>query len=60
MEVVEGFEQATNRFEQLAADDLTCDYFLYSAQAGKVVRRVQRELSCPDEIPGDSSHIKAG
>jgi hypothetical protein len=60
MEVVEGLEQATNRLEQLAADDPTCDYFLYSAQAGKVVRRQQWKSSRPDDIPGDSSRKKAG
>jgi hypothetical protein len=48
MEAVEGFEQATNRIEELAGNDATCDYFLYSAQAGRVIRQIKRRSADSD------------
>jgi hypothetical protein len=43
VEVVEGFEKATNRIEKLAVNDPTSDYFLYCADVGKVIKRLQRK-----------------
>src|ERR1700751_5414909 len=36
LEAVEGLEQAMNRLEELAANDPSSDYYLYSNQADKL------------------------
>lgn len=60
VEAVEGLEQATNRIEELAAIDQTSDYFLYCAEAGKVVRHLQRTSARPGDMSGDASRKKTG
>ena len=60
IEAVEGFEQATNRMEELAGIDTANDYYLFCVQAGKIVRRMRRKSTRPDEGLGGASHKKAG
>jgi hypothetical protein len=60
IEAVEGFEPATNRMEELAAIDKASDYYLFCAQAGKIIRRLRRTSARLDEPPGGASHKKAG
>jgi hypothetical protein len=48
IEAIEGLEQATNRIEELAASDPMCDYFLYSSQAGRVIRQIKRRSADGD------------
>jgi hypothetical protein len=60
VEAVEGFARATSRIEELASNDPTFDYFLYCAEAGRVVRHLQRTSSSGDVLPGDVSQKKAG
>jgi len=46
--------------EGLAAAEY-CDYYLFRAQEGKIVRRSKRKSPHPDEEPNDKSfHEKAG
>ena len=59
VESVEGFARATSRIEELASNDPTFDYFLYCAEAGRLVRHLQR-TSLPDDVPGEASRKKAG
>jgi hypothetical protein len=60
IEAVEGFEQATNRMEELACIDKANDYYLFCVQAGKIVRRMRRKSTRPDEDSGGAPHKKAG
>jgi hypothetical protein len=60
IEAVEGLEQATNRMEELAAIDTAYDYYLFCAQAGKIVRRLRRKSTRLDEDSGGASQKKAG
>ncbi|HTP43068.1 MAG TPA: hypothetical protein VMG82_00045 [Candidatus Sulfotelmatobacter sp.] len=59
VEAVEGLEQAMNRMEELAAGG-DCDYYLFCAQAGKVVRRLKRKTARPDDKPSDKSRKMTG
>jgi hypothetical protein len=60
LEAVEGFEQAMNRIEELATNDPSSDYYLYSNQADKLVRHLRRTLPRADDMPGDTSQKKTG
>ncbi len=60
VEAIGGLEQATNRIEELAAVDPTSDYFLYCAEAGKVIRHLQRTSARSGETAGDASRKKTG
>ena len=60
IENVDGLEQAMNRMEELASSDPTCDYFLYSAQAGKVIRRINRRSPEAADTSEDASRNKTG
>jgi hypothetical protein len=60
LEAVEGLEQAMNRLEELATNDPSSDYYLYSNQADKLIRHLHRRLPRPDERPGDISQKKTG
>jgi hypothetical protein len=42
IESVEGFVEAVSAMEKFAAK-MPCDYFLFCAQTGKVVRRLHRQ-----------------
>ena len=58
IEAVRGLEQATSRMEGLAtAED--CDYYLFCAQEGKIVRR-SRKSPHPEQEPNDKSWKMAG
>jgi hypothetical protein len=46
--------------EELAAIDKASDYYLFCAQAGKIIRRLRRTSARLDEPPGGASHKKAG
>ena len=59
IEAVQGLERAMNRMEELAtAED--CEYYLFCAQVGKIVRRMKRKSPRPDEKPSDQSRKMAG
>ena len=58
LEAVEGL--AMNRIEELAANDPSADYYLYSNQADKLIRHLHRTLPRPDDRPGDISQKKTG
>jgi len=60
VEVVEGLERAMNRIEELAANDPTSDYFLYCAEVGKVIRRLQRMSPRADSLADEAPRKKAG
>ena len=60
VEAIEGFAQATNRIEELAASDPTFDYFLYCAETGTVVRLLRRTSPSPDVLPSNARQKKAG
>jgi hypothetical protein len=60
LEAVEGLEQAMNRLEELATNDTSSDYYLYSNQADKLVRHLRRTSPGPDEMPLDNSQKKTG
>jgi len=60
LEAVDGLEQAMNRLEQLATNDPSFDYYLYSNQADKLIRHLRRTLPRPDDRPGDISQKKTG
>ena len=60
VEAVEGLEPAMNRMEELAANDPTFDYFLYCADAGKVIRRLRRTSPSGDTLTDEASRKKAG
>jgi hypothetical protein len=59
VEAVEGLEHAMNRIEELAASD-PADYYLYCAQAGKIIRHLKTRSIRTDERPGDAPQKKAG
>jgi hypothetical protein len=59
IEAVQGLEQAMSRMEGLAATEY-CDYYLFRAQEGKIVRRSKRKSPHPDEEPNDKSWKMAG
>jgi hypothetical protein len=42
LEAVEGLEQAMNRLEELATNDPSSDYYLYSNQADRLIRHLRR------------------
>jgi len=48
-----------NRMEELAAAE-DCEYYLFCAQVGKIVRRMKRKSPRPDEKPSDKSRKMAG
>lgn len=59
IEAVRGLERAMNRMEELAlAED--CEYYLFCAQVGKIVRRIKRKSPRLDDKPGDKSRKMAG
>jgi hypothetical protein len=60
VEAIEGFAQATNRIEELAASDPTFDYFLYCAETGTVVRLLRRTSPSPHALSSNASQKKAG
>jgi hypothetical protein len=60
VEAIEGFARATNRIEELAANDPTFDYFLYCAETGTVVRLLRRTSPSPAVLPSNASQKKAG
>jgi hypothetical protein len=60
IESVEGLEHATNRIEELAANDPSSDYYLYCLQADKLIRRLRRTSPSPAVLPYDVSKKKAG
>ena len=47
LEAVEGLEHAMNRLEELATNDPSSDYYLYSNQADKLIRRLRRTSPPP-------------
>jgi hypothetical protein len=59
IEAVHGLERAMKRMEELAASEES-DYYLFCAQAGKIVRRKKRESPQPDDKPSDNSRRMAG
>jgi hypothetical protein len=60
LEAVEGLEQAMNRLEELATNDPSSDYYLYSNQADKLIRHLRRTSSRPDAMSQDKSQKKTG
>jgi hypothetical protein len=60
LEAVEGLAQAMNRIEELAANDPSSDYFLYSNQADKLIRHLRRTSPRMEEKPGSASRKKTG
>lgn len=60
LEAVEGLEQATNRIEELAASDPSSDYYLYCAQADKLIRRLRSRSPRTTAAPRDASRKKTG
>jgi hypothetical protein len=59
IEAVQGLERAMKRMEELAASEES-DYYLFCAQAGKIVQRQKRKSPQPDDKPGDKSWKMAG
>jgi hypothetical protein len=59
IEAVQGLEQAMSRMQGLAAAE-DCDYYLFCAQEGKIVRRSNRKSPRSDEEPNDKSWKMAG
>lgn len=59
IEAVQGLERAMKRMEELAASEEN-DYYLFCAQAGKIVQRKKRNSPQPDDKPGDKSWRMAG
>ena len=59
IEAVQGLERAMNRMEELAAAE-DCEYYLFCAQVGKIVRRMKRKSPRLDEKPSDQSRKMAG
>lgn len=59
IEAVQGLERAMNRMEELAAAE-DCEYYLFCAQVGKIVRRMKRKSPRPDDKPSDKSRKMAG
>ena len=60
LEAVDGLERAMNRLEELATNDPSFDYYLYSNQADKLIRHLRRTSPRPDEMPQDKSQKKTG
>jgi hypothetical protein len=59
IEAVQGLERAMKRMEELAASEES-DYYLFCAQAGKIVERKKRKSPQPDDKPCDKSWKMAG
>ena len=59
IEAVDGLDPAMNRMEELAAAD-DSDYYLFCSQVGKIIRRIKRTSSRPEEKSGDQSRKLAG
>lgn len=59
IEAVQGLERAMKRMEELAASEES-DYYLFCAQAGKIVQRKKRKSPQSDDKPGDKSWGMAG
>ena len=59
IEAVEGLERAMNRMEELAASE-GCEYYLFCAQVGKIVRRIKRKSPRSEDKPNDKSRKMAG
>jgi hypothetical protein len=57
LEAAEGLEQATDRIEELAANDPSFDYYLYSNQMDKLIRHLRPTSPRPDVR---SIHEKSG
>ena len=60
LEAIDGLEQAMNRLEELATNDPSSDYYLYSNQADKLIRHLRRTSPHPDEMHVDKSQKKTG
>jgi hypothetical protein len=59
IEAIQGLERAMKRMEELAASEES-DYYLFCAQAGKIVQRKKRKSLQTDDKPGDKSWRMAG
>jgi hypothetical protein len=59
IEAVQRLERAMRRMEELAASEES-DYYLFCAEAGKIVQRKKRKSPQPDDRPGDKSRRMAG
>jgi hypothetical protein len=59
IEAVPGLERAMKRMEELAASEES-DYYLFCAQAGKIVECKKRKSPQPDDKPCDKSWKMAG
>ena len=59
VEAVEGLEHAMNRMEELASSDPS-DYYLYCAQAGRIIRRLKARSVRTSDQPGEAPQKKAG
>ena len=59
IEAVQGLERAMKRMEELAASGES-EYYLFSAQAGKILQRNKRKSPQPDDEPGYKSQRMAG
>jgi hypothetical protein len=46
--------------EELAANDPSSDYYLYCAEVGKVIRRLQRKSPGADTLLNEEFRKKAG
>jgi len=60
VETIEGLAPATNRIEELATNNPTFDYFLYSLEVGVVVRVVRRTSPSPVGFSNAIFQEKAG
>jgi hypothetical protein len=59
VEAVQGLDRAMNRMEELAAAE-DCEYYLFCAQVGKIVRRMKRKSPRQDDKPSGKSRKRAG
>ena len=60
LESVDGLEQATNRIEELAANEPSFEYYLYCIQADRLIRHMRRTSPSPNVLTGDVSKKKVG
>jgi hypothetical protein len=60
LEGVEGLEQATNRIEELAANDPSSDYYLYCNQVDKLIRHLRRTSPSFEVLSNNVPQKKAG
>jgi hypothetical protein len=60
LEAVEGLEQATNRIEELAANDPSSDYYLYCNPVDKLIRHLRPTSPSFEVLSSDMSRKKAG